>query len=150
MICRQPHPVLLLSPHVEGQDIDTFEDQRESAWISIRPRSVADAMREVRYRRPSVLVLDVIGECSGGTGCGMMFRVMTEVRRRSPGTSIVVLGACDDPTMEQAARREGASVYLSVSGRQSRHDVQRIILAMHDQAGPQKANGPPASGVPPR
>ncbi len=148
MICVHLNSVLLITP--EGVDGPDQTGHTPDPWMRIEAHTVGGALRQVRHLKPSVLVIDLSEQRTDWVGFDRMLRVMTAVRTRVPRTSIVVLGASDDTDMEQAVRRQGASVYLPVSQDGGRGDARQIVQALYARHGPTKAHGPPASGVPPR
>ena len=148
MICVPHNPVLLITP-IGDQDIREAEHETDP-WLSIRVQTVGEALRHVHQHRPSVLVLDASGLCYGSSAWDTAMRVIREVRCRLSGLSIIVLGASEDHSMEQAARRQGATIYLPVNGGNGRSEARRFIRALHTREGPNNTHGPPASGVPPR
>lgn len=148
MICVHPNSVLLITP-VDGEEADE-RMHAAGPWMAVQARTVGEALRQVRFYSPSVLVFDLSMLRCGSEMSDHALQVISAVRRRSPGLSIVVLGPSEDPVMEPAVRREGASVYLPVCEGHDRTDVQRIIQVLHTRAGPARAHGPPHSGVPPR
>ncbi len=148
MICVHLHSVLLITP--EGVDGSDHAGSTHDTWHRIETKTVGDALRQVRFHKPSILVFDLSKQCTEDVGFELMLRVMTEVRNRIPSTSIVVLGAVEDPAMEPAVRRHGATVYLPISHGRGRSDTRQIIQTLYARHGPGRAHGPPASGVPPR
>ena len=148
MICVHLHSVLLITPE---EDEAAHERIHEAGpWMAVQARTVGEALRQVRFYSPSVLVFDLSMLHSGSEQSDRALQVISAVRRRSPGLSIVVLGPSQDPLMEPAVRREGASVYLPVCEGHNRGDIERVIHVVHSRAGPNKTHGPPRSGVPPR
>ncbi len=148
MICVPYNPVLLVTP-TGGQDISETGNATDP-WLSVRAKTVGEALRHVRQHQPRVLVVNVSTLSYGSSACDTAMRVIHEVRRRLSGVSIIVLGASEDPSMEQAARRQGATIYLTVSGGNGLNEARRYIRALHPRDGPVNAHGPPHSGVPPR
>jgi len=148
MICVPHNPVLLITPLGEEGLRET--KHATDPWLSVRAQTVGEAMRHVHLHRPSVLVVDVSMLCCGSGACDTAMGVIREVRRRLPGLSIIVLGDCGDPTMERAARRQGATIYLPINGGQGRSEARKYIRALHPRDGPSNTHGPSASGVPPR
>jgi len=148
MICIPHNPVLLILP--AGEQVGSEMGNATEPWLTVRAGTVGDALRHIHRHRPGVLVMDVSTLCYGSGACDTAMRVIHEVRRRVSGLSIIVLGDCEDPKMEQAARCRGASVYLPVNGGNGRREARRYIRALHPRDGPSRAHGPPASGVPPR
>jgi len=148
MICVHEHPVLLITPTGCIQAIQ--EAYAQERWLIVRIDSVGDALREVRRIKPNVLVLDMSMYRCGAPESDLTLRVVHEVRRRISKQTIVVLGAGDDPTMEQAARSQGASIYLAINGELGHYNARQHIHGLLPRDGPASAHGPPASGVPPR
>lgn len=148
MICVHDHPVLLITPTGCIQAIQAA--YAEERWLVVKIDSVGDALRQVRKVKPEVLVLDISMYACGSTEIDMALRVVHEVRRRISGQTIVVLGAGDDAAMEQAARTQGATLYLAISGATERDVACRHIQSLQVRDGPTNAHGPPRSGVPPR
>lgn len=148
MICVPHNPVLLITTSC-GHDASDVGSANDS-WLSVRAETVGEALRHVHQHRPSYLVLDVSTLCVGSGACDTAMRVIQETRRRVSGLTIIVLGAPGDLPMEQAARRQGATVYLAVNGGSGINEARRYIRAIHPRDGPTAAHGPPASGVPPR
>ena len=148
MICVHDHPVLLITPTGCIQAIEAA--YAEERWLVVRIDSVGDALRQVRKVRPDVLVLDISMYACGSAEIDLALRVIHEVRRRVPGQTIVVLGAGDDSAMEQAARTQGATLYLAINGTTGRDAARRYIQSVQVRDGPANAHGPPPSGVPPR
>ena len=148
MICVHLHSVLLITP-VEA---DEAHERLGAAgpWMAVQARTVGEALRQVCFYSPSVLIFDLSMLRRTSEESDRALQVISAVRRRSPGLSIVVLGPADDPSMEPVVRREGASIYLPVCEGHDRGDIQRVIHAVHARAGPNKTHGPPRSGVPPR
>lgn len=148
MICVHLHSVLLITPE---ESEEAHERMHEAGpWMAVQARTVGEALRQVRFYSPSVLVFDLSMLQSGSDKSDRALQVISAVRHRSPGLSIIVLGPSEDPAMEPAVRREGASVYLPVREGYDRSDIRRVIQAVHSRAGPNKTHGPPHSGVPPR
>lgn len=148
MICVHINSVLLVT--LTESDRDKERILTAGPWIAVQAQAIGEVLRQVRFYRPGVVVFDLSMLCCGGEKCDRALQVISAVRQRSPGLSIVVLGPSEDPAMEPAARREGASVYLPVSDGHDRGDVHRIVQVLRNRAGPNKTHGPPASGVPPR
>ncbi len=147
MICVHDHPVLLITPTGCIQAIEAAYAAEQ--WLVVQIDSVGDALRQVRRVRPELLVLDISMYTCGSAQIDMSLRVIHEVRRRVPGQTIVVLGAGEDPAMEQSARAQGATLYLAIDGNEQRHVARRYIHSLQVRDGPTSAHGPP-SGVPPR
>jgi len=148
VICVHLHSVLLITP----VGADEAHERMGSAgpWMAVQARTVGEALRQVRFYSPSVLVFDLSMLRSGRKESDRALQVISAVRRRWSGLSTVVLGPAEDPAMEPAARREGASVYLPMCEGHDRSDIQRVIRSVHCRAGPKNSHGPPYSGVPPR
>lgn len=148
MICVHDHPVLLITPTGCIQAIQVA--YAEERWMVVQIDSVGEALRHVRKVKPDVLVLDISMYTCGSAEIDMALRVVHEVRRRVSGQTIVVLGAGDDTAMEQAARAQGATLYLTINGTTERDVARRYIQSLQVRDGPANAHGPPQSGVPPR
>jgi DNA-binding NarL/FixJ family response regulator len=148
MICVPHNPVLLISP-ADGIDAGETGHANEP-WLCVRVESVGDALRQVRLHKPRVLVLDLSTFGGRGSEIDTSLRMIYEVRRRVPKLPIVVFGAGDDASMEEAVRSQGVTVYLPVSDEVGHREARRHIQRMHPRDGPNHAHGPPASGVPPR
>ena len=149
MICIQLNSVLLITQ----ADVSYLGQQDEVAgesWMRIETRTVGDALKQVRFHKPNVLVFDLTGHDTPAEDFHRMLRVMSAVRSRIPSTSIVVLGTGRDTGMEKAVRRHGAAVYLPISAQEGRSEVNQIIQSLYARPGPASAHGPPHSGVPPR
>jgi hypothetical protein len=148
MICVHLNSVLLITPG----GVEDFDQPNHAPdpWMRIEAQTVGDALRQVRFHKPNVLVFDLSKQRTGSVGFDRMLPVISEVRSRISGTSIVVLGASEDPEMESAVRRRGVTAYLTISGGDGRDDARRVIQVLHSRDGPNKAHGPPHSGVPPR
>ncbi len=69
--------------------------------------TAAEAIRVVEEARPDILVLDL--SMPGGSGIA----AIAELRRRAPGTRILVLSMHDDRSYVQTALAAGASGYLA-------------------------------------
>ncbi len=149
MICIQLNSVLLITPRDESNQGQP-EQTGDTSWMRIETQTVGDALRQVRFYKPSVLVFDLTGEEVATEDLHRMLRVMSSVRTRVPSTSIVVLGTGEDEKLEQAARRNGAAVYLPISSEGGRGEVSEIIQSLYARPGPNAAHAPPRSGVPPR
>jgi len=149
MICIQLNSVLLITPN-EVCSQDQAEQGADASWMRIETQTVGDALRQVRYLRPNVLVFDLTDQQTQAEDMHRMLRVMSAVRMRIPSTSIVVLGTGQDVKLEQDVRRHGAAVYLPVSPQGGRAEVSQIIQSLYARPGPASAHGPPHSGVPPR
>jgi len=149
MICFNLNSVLLITPD-DGVGQELPDQNPHEPWMRIEAQTIGEALRQVRFHKPEVLVIDLSEQQTGGADFHHMLRVMTEVRTRIPNTSIVVLGAAEDPAMEPAVRRQGATVYLPISRERGRGDAREIIQALYARHGPTRVHGPPASGVPPR
>lgn len=148
MICVHDHPVLLITPTGCIQAIEAaYADEK---WLVVQIDSVGEALRQVRRVGPELLVLDISMYTCGTPEIDMALRVIHEVRRRVPGQTILVLGAGEDPAIEQSARAQGASLYLAINGNDQRHDARQYIHSLQVRDGPASAHGPPHSGVPPR
>jgi DNA-binding NarL/FixJ family response regulator len=148
MICVRHNSVLLITP-------SGYQDAEEAShatdpWLTVQTDTVGGALRQVRMHRPSALVLDLSRLRLGCEACDLALRVISEVRRRLPGLTIIVLGTSEEKAMEQAVRRQGASIYLPITKGDGRNEARRFIQALQPRDGPNKAHGPPASGVPPR
>lgn len=148
MICVHLHSVLLIT--LTEDDHDKERIFSAGPWIAVESQAIGEVLRQVRFYRPRVVVFDLSMLFYGSDQSDRALQVISAVRNRTPGISIVVLGPCEDPAMEPAVRREGASVYLPVTEGHDRGDVHRIVQVLRDRAGPNRTHGPPASGVPPR
>ncbi len=148
MICVPHNPVLLITLS-ECHDVRDTQCATDP-WLAVRAETVGEALRQVRLHRPRVLVMDISMFCYGSSECDTALRMIHELRRRSTGLGIIVLGASEDLSMEQAARRQGATIYLPINGGFGRSEARRYIRALHPRDGPSSAHGPPPSGVPPR
>ncbi len=148
MICVPHNPVLLITP-ADGRDASEA-GQANEPWLVARVQSVGDALRQVRMHRPRVLVLDISMLRDRCSEIDTSLRIIYEVRRRVPKLPIVVFGVADDPSIEQAVRRQGVTVYLPISDDIGHIEARRHIQRLHPRDGPNHSHDPPRSGVPPR
>lgn len=78
------------------------------ATVSIvtSPEGVFSALRETAFE---LLVLDISFRGSGTTG----FHILRDCRNKLPNMPILIVSMFDDPVLQEAARREGASGFIS-------------------------------------
>jgi DNA-binding NarL/FixJ family response regulator len=148
MICNTHNAILLIAPSNSNDVIKA--SPATDPWLAVRAGTVGEALRLVRLHRPRVLVMDVSMLSYGCSESDTALRVIHEVRRRLSRLSIIVLGASEDSSMEQAARSRGATIYLPINEDDGHNEARRFIKALHARDGPKKTRGSPTSGVPPR
>ena len=144
MIYQTPITILLVTPNgfMAGQPAESLTG--ETRWVVLRVDSVGEALKQLRLRRPEVLVVDVSCPLEKCTDYAQALRLVPEARRRSPGLPIVVLGS-EQTQAERTARGMGASVYLPLSKEHKGARLRQCIESIYTRAGPTQAHSPPGA-----
>lgn len=145
MICIQYESVLLIT---STEDYDPRHDASDWPWQKIEVPTIGAALRQVIYRQPRVVVVDMAGVSFTSETTQRSLNMIARIRSSSPTVALVVLGSSDEPHLEVEVRRRGVTVYLPVRREEGRGYVHRVIQTFQSRAGPVAAHGPPETPDP--